>query len=125
MPASSGAAPGSAAIGGVARAGNRLRLARVVLEAGFPGDAVRAAYDALAAAIASLVSGEATPSHAALVAVTYRDLVPSGRLPAAVPAALARLHDLTTLEAQGVDVDPALAAEAVGEAEAWVQRIVE
>jgi len=42
-----------------------------------------------------------------------------------VPAALARLHDLTTLEAQGVDVDPALAAEAVGEAEAWVQRIVE
>lgn len=109
----------------MARAGNRLRLARVVLEAGFPGDAVRAAYDALAAAIASLVSGEATPSHAALVAVTYRDLVPSGRLPAAVPAALARLHDLTTLEAQGVDVDPALAAEAVGEAEAWVQRIVE
>jgi superfamily II DNA or RNA helicase len=123
-PASSGSAPGPAATGGAARAGNRLRLARVVLEAGFPGDAVRAAYDALAAAIASLVSGEATPGHAALVAVTYRDLVPSGRLPTAVPAALARLHDLTTLEAQGVNVDPALAAEAVGEAEAWVQRIV-
>ncbi|OYV97192.1 MAG: hypothetical protein B7Z68_04045 [Acidobacteria bacterium 21-70-11] len=123
-PASPGAAPGSAATGGAVRAGNRLRLARVVLDAGFPGDAIRAAYDALAAAIASLASVEATPSHAALVAMTYRNLVPSGRLPAAVPAALARLHDLTTLEVQGVDVDPALAADAVGEAEAWVQRIV-
>jgi hypothetical protein len=46
-----------------------------------------------------------------------------GGLAASVPGVLARLHDLTMLEAQGVDVDAALAREAVAEAESWVARL--
>jgi superfamily II DNA or RNA helicase len=106
-----------------APAQNRLRLARVVLDAGFFGDAVRAAYEALSAAVAGLSDGPRPPHHAALVALVYRDLLPRGRVPAAVPAALARLHDLSTLEQLGVPVDAALAREAVVEAEAWITQI--
>lgn len=106
-----------------APAQNRLRLARVVLEAGFFGDAVRAAYEALSAAVAGLADGARPPHHAALVALVYRDLLPRGMLPAAVPAALARLHDLSTLEQLGVAMDPALARAAVAEAEVWVTQI--
>ncbi len=102
---------------------NRLKLARVVLEAGFPGDAVRAAYEALAASISTLLEGPAPQGHAALVAQIYRDLLPAGRLAPAVPGALARLHDLTTLEAHGVEIDPQLAHEALEEAEHWVHRL--
>jgi hypothetical protein len=105
------------------RSRNRLRLARVVLEAGFPGDAVKASYEALAAAVSGMADTAPPTGHAALVAVMYRDLVPKGRLAAAVPGVLARLHDLTTLEAQGIDVDVALAQEAVAEAESWVERL--
>lgn len=106
------------------RASNRLRLAKVVLDAGFAGDAVRAAYEALAAAIAGLLpDGPPPASHAALVAAIYRDLFPAGRIAPAAPAALARLHDLTTLESQGVEVDTALAKAAVAEAEEWVGRL--
>ncbi|MEP7122046.1 MAG: DEAD/DEAH box helicase [Byssovorax sp.] len=106
-----------------APAQNRLRLARVVLSAGFFGDAVRAAYEALSAAVAGLAEGARPEHHAALVALVYRELLPRGRVPAAVPAALARLHDLSTLEQLGVPVDPALAREAVAEAEAWITRL--
>ncbi len=106
-----------------APAQNRLRLARVVLSAGFFGDAVRAAYEALSAAITGLAEGARPEHHAALVAILYRDLLPSGKVPAAVPAVLARLHDLSTLEQLGVPVDPALAKGAVEEAEGWVSQI--
>ena len=106
-----------------APAQNRLRLARVVLSAGFFGDAVRAAYEALSAAIAGLAESARPEHHAALVALLYRDLLPSGKVPAAVPAVLARLHDLSTLEQLGVPVDPALAKGAVEEAEGWVSQI--
>ena len=106
-----------------APAQNRLRLARVVLSAGFFGDAVRAAYEALSAAVAGLAEGARPEHHAALVALLYRDLLPSGKVPAAVPAVLARLHDLSTLEQLGVPVDPALAKGAVEEAEGWVSQI--
>jgi len=108
-----------------APAQNRLRLARVVLEAGFFGDAVRAAYEALSAAVAGLAEGARPEHHAALVALIYRDLLPSGKLPAAVPASLARLHDLSSLEQLGVAVDPGLARDAVVEAEAWVARLAD
>ena len=116
-------APAPAPIPGDRRDLNRLKLARVVLEAGFPGDAVRAAYEALAASITSLMEGPAPQGHAALVAQVYRELLPAGRLATAVPGVLARLHDLTTLEAHGVEVDPELAQEALGEVEHWVQRL--
>jgi hypothetical protein len=112
-----------AALADASRAQNRLRLARIVLESGFPDDAVRAAYEALAAAIRGLLGGAAPGGHAALVAAIYRDLSPRGLLPSAAHAALARLHDLSGLEAQGVEVDTALAAESVSEAEAWVVRL--
>jgi superfamily II DNA or RNA helicase len=106
-----------------APAQNRLRLARVVLDAGFFGDAVRAAYEALSAAVAGLAEGARPEHHAALVALLYRDLLPSGKVAAAVPATLARLHDLSSLEQLGVPVDPALAQGAVQEAEGWVSKI--
>jgi hypothetical protein len=108
---------------GPAQAANRLRLAHVVLDAGFHGEALRACYDALAAAIAGLVRDGAPQGHAAVVAAIYKELIPEGRLAPAAASALARLHDLTTLEGQGVDVPQALAAEAVAEAEQWVGRI--
>ena len=105
------------------RAHDRLRLARVVLEAGFPGDAVKAAYEALAAAIATLLPGGVPPSHEALVAEIYGDLVPAGKLALAVPGVLARLHDLGCLERMGVAVDPRLADEVMAEVSEWVGRI--
>jgi superfamily II DNA/RNA helicase len=108
-----------------ARADNRLRLARVVLEAGFPSDAAKAAYEALASSITCLLEDKHPTSHAALVAQIYRDLLPSGRLPLAAPGVLARLHDLTMLEAHGVDVDRVLAEQVVGEAGEWVQRLAD
>jgi superfamily II DNA or RNA helicase len=120
-PPVAGALPGGAAPR--ERAANRLRLARVVLDAGFAGDAVRAAYEALAAAIAALLDGVVPVGHTALVAAIYRDLIPAGRLPHAAPGALARLHDLTALGTAGVDVDTELARGAVAEAEAWIARL--
>ena len=119
------AAPGNGAgvDRGVSAARERLRLARVVLGAGFPADAARAAYEALARAIAGLLEELPQPGHAALVAAVYRELLPAGRLPAAAHAVLAMLHDLGSLEAQGVAVEADLAARAVEEAEQWVERI--
>jgi superfamily II DNA or RNA helicase len=105
------------------RADDRLRLARVVLDAGFAADAVTAAYDALAAAIASVAGEDKTMEHAALVARMYRELVPHGKIPAALAGVLARLRDLTLLRAEGVDLDRAIAGEAVAEAETWVARL--
>ena len=133
--ATAGAAEASAAVSpsasaessrgrrGAAYAHNRLQLARVVLDAGFTADAVRAAYDALASAVAGLVDGAAPESHAALVAAIYRDLLPAGRLAPAAHGVLARLHDLATLDSHGVDVDLMLAGAALGEAEEWVARL--
>ncbi len=109
----------------VERADNRLRLARVVLDAGFPADAVRASYEALAEAVRGLLDGDAPATHGALVAAVYKELIPAGRLPLAAHAALATLHDLTSLDAHGIEVDPALARQAVADAEAWVQRLAE
>jgi superfamily II DNA or RNA helicase len=108
---------------GMTQARERLRLARVVLDAGFPADAARAAYEALARAIAGLLDKPPQSGHAALVAAVYRDLLPAGRLPAGAHAALAMLHDLGSLDGQGVAVDADLASRAVDEAEQWVERL--
>ena len=120
-PAPPPAAPSSAA---PRRALDRMRLAQVVLEAGFPADAVKSAYDALAAAIGGLLDGDCPPTHEGLVAAIYRDLVPRGRLPLAAPGLLARLNDLASLGRMGVDVDPALAGEVLGEVQGWVGRLL-
>ncbi len=53
----------------------------------------------------------------------YRELAPKGLAPAGLHATLARLHDLTCLEAYGVPVDDAMAKETVAEAESWVARL--
>ncbi len=108
---------------GVSPAHERLRLARVVLEAGFPADAVRAAYDALAKATIALLDRAPPPGHTALIAAVYRDLLPVGRMPAGAHAALATLHDLGSLDLHGVAVDAGIAAQAVSDAEAWVARL--
>jgi hypothetical protein len=121
-PAPDGPASGPVARAGAGHALNRLALARVVLDAGFPADAVKAAYEALAAAIGGLLN-EAAPNHATLVAEIFRQLLPAGRLPSGAHATLARLHDLTLLEAHGVEVDAALAGAAVGEVGEWLARL--
>ncbi|WP_437951854.1 SNF2-related protein [Sorangium sp. So ce296] len=105
------------------KAAERLRLARVVLDAGFAADAARAAYEALAGTIAGMLQGPAPESHAALIAGVYRDLVPGGGLPVEAHAALARLHDLGTLARAGVPLDAALARSAVDEAATWIGRL--
>jgi superfamily II DNA or RNA helicase len=107
---------------GASHALNRLALARVVLDAGFPADAVKAAYESLAAAIGGLLS-EAPLNHATLVAAIFRQLLPAGQLPSGAHATLARLHDLTLLEAQGVEVDPGFAGAAVVEVGEWLARL--
>ncbi len=122
-PKSDQAAPASRAGRQKRRAQDRLRLATVVLEAGFPADAAKAAYDALAHAIASRLEDARPATHEALVAAVYRELLPSGKLAPAAPGVLARLHDLTTLETHGVEVDASLAAEVVAEAQGWVERL--
>jgi len=104
-------------------AAERLRFARVVLDAGFPTDAVHAAYDALAAAIRGLAGLPSDAPHATLVAAIYRDLGPAGRVPQAAHGVLARLHDLTSLGTHGGAIDAGLAAQSVTEAEHWVQRV--
>lgn len=95
----------------------------MVLAAGFPADAVRAGYEALAAAIAALLASPAAGGHAALVAAIYRELIPGGRLPHGAHEALAQLHDLTMLDAHGIEVDEGLARGAVTEAAQWVERL--
>jgi len=107
------------------RAHDRLRLAHVVLQAGFASDAVRAAYEGLAAAVRALLDEEspAALEYTALVAAIYRDLLPRGRLPPSAHLTLAKLHDLTALEAHGVPVDGSLATQAVREASEWVERL--
>jgi len=97
----------------------RLRLAHVVLEAGFAGDAVRASYEALAAALRAKLDAPIGESHAALVGAVYRTLLPSGQVPATLPGVLARVHDLTLLEEQGLTVDATLAAGVVEEVAAF------
>ena len=78
-----------------------------------------------AGAVRSLFSVAPAEGHAALIAAIYRELVPAGRAPPALHGALARLSDLTQLEAHGVAVDAALASEAVTEARSWVTRLGE
>jgi hypothetical protein len=105
------------------RARERLRLSRLVLDAGFRDDAVRAAYDALATAIGGLTEAGSVPGHAQLVAAIHRELLPAAKLPTAAAACLARLRDLTLLRDEGVEVAAESAREAVDEAETWVARI--
>lgn len=105
------------------RSQDRLRLAEVVLEAGFAGDAVKAVYEGLAAAIGDLLDPPGLRNHEELVGAIYRDLVPSGRIPLAAPGVLARIHDLASLERMGIDVDPGLARGALDEARDWIGRL--
>jgi hypothetical protein len=100
----------------------RLRLAHVVLAAGFPGDAVRAAYEAVAASLRARLEETIEDGHAALIAAVYGELLPSGAIPSTLPGALARIHDLCSLEEQGLSVDPDIAASAVEDARAWLER---
>jgi superfamily II DNA or RNA helicase len=106
-----------------ARAVDRLRLAHVVLDAGFPNDAARAAYEAVAAAIRDLAGSSAPTDHAGLVASIYRELLPAGRVPPGIHAVLARLHDLSALHAAGIELPVALAEEAIAEASAMVDKV--
>ncbi|MBX3264294.1 MAG: hypothetical protein KF782_31775, partial [Labilithrix sp.] len=100
----------------------RLRLAHVVLEAGFPGDAVRAAYEAVAASLRARLAAPIADGHPALVAAIYGELLPAGAIPSTLPAALARIHDLLLLEEHALPIDAGIAASAVEDARAWLER---
>ena len=101
---------------------NRLRLADVVLQAGFPNDAIRAAYEALSASLRSLLPNAIDDGHAPLVAALYRELVPSGRVNASIPSLFARLRDLMLLDGHAFAIEPSLATEAVRDVSAWITR---
>jgi hypothetical protein len=105
------------------RASERLRLAKVVFDAAFYADALRASYEAVASALGSLADGAPPANHQALVAVLYRDLLPNGKVPPAAHTTLARLHDLLSLDEHGVAIDQELARQAVEEAATWVERL--
>jgi superfamily II DNA or RNA helicase len=114
----------SASTGAPAFALQRMRLAHVVLDAGFPADAVRAAYEAMAACLRNRL---ATPTpeqagHTGLVAAVYRELLPAGLVPAAALALLARVHDLVAVAELGVDIDADVAASIVTDVREWVDR---
>jgi superfamily II DNA or RNA helicase len=116
----------------LARARERLRLASVVLDAGFPCDAARAAHQGLALALTVLLRheqgnppGNLARDHHGLVAALFRVLGAKGKLPPALHGTLARLHDLAALDEQGVHLDATLARDAVDEATRWVHRIEE
>ncbi|MCU0686614.1 MAG: hypothetical protein MUF34_30930, partial [Polyangiaceae bacterium] len=78
------------------RASERLRLAKVVFDAAFYADALRASYEAVASALGSLADGAPPANHQALVAV---------------------------LDEHGVAIDQELARQAVEEAATWVERL--
>jgi hypothetical protein len=101
----------------------RLRLARLVLDAGFPADALRAAYQALAGSFEAMLAEPPQGGHAGLVAAIYRDLLPAGKAPVGALSTLSLLQDLTRLDEHGVDVDAVSARAAVDDAEGWVSRL--
>lgn len=80
----------------------------------------RASYEAVAAALREVAGPGAPSDHAGLVATLYRDLLPSGAVPASAHALLARLHDLGALQAAGVELPAAVAEDALEEAAALV-----
>lgn len=100
----------------------RLRLAHVVLQAGFPGDAVAAAYEAVAASLRSRLHEPAGDDHTSLIAAIHRELLPRGAIPMTVCATLSKIHDLAGVAELGQAVDATLAAECVEEARAWLER---
>lgn len=119
-PAGSLGAPDPRATEAFAR--QRLRLAQVVLDAGFPADAVRAAYEAIAAALRARLDAPIADGHPALVAAIYRELLPSGAIPSTLPGVLAKIHDLLLLEEHALPIDATIAAAAVEDARAWLER---
>lgn len=62
-------------------------------------------------------------SDAQLVAAIFSKLLPGGCLPSGAHGSLAKLHDLSLLEAHGVVIDAASARAAFVEASEWVDRI--
>jgi hypothetical protein len=112
------------------RARERLRLATVALDAGFPCDAARAAHQGLAQALTVLLRHEQgnPPAHLArdhhgLVAALFRVLGAKGKLPPALHGTLARLHDLAALDDQGVHLEAGVARDALQETTRWLERI--
>ena len=99
------------------RPDQRLRLARIVLEAGFPEDALRAAYQALVGALVARTEGPPPAGHAGLVGLLYRDLLPHGLAPLGVAGLLAKLHDLCELDTQGITLPEALVVATLEETE--------
>jgi superfamily II DNA or RNA helicase len=102
------------------RPDQRLKLARIMLSAGFPEDALKAAYQALVGALTAKVDDPPPAGHAELVGLLYRDLLPNGRAPLATAGLLAKLHDLCGLDAQGIALPESLVSAAIEETEAAV-----
>ncbi len=100
----------------------RLRLARIVLDAGYPGDAARAAYEALGASLRWLLPPGAGSGYGDLLDAVCMHLVPSGTVPASMSATLARVHDLAEAAERGEAIDHGLVGRAVDETAEWIDR---
>lgn len=113
------------------RAQERMRLAAILLEANFPCDAARAAYQGLAHALTLWLRKEqgslpnSLREHRALVAALFQVPPIREKLPPALHATLARLHDMASLEEQGILLDSSIAREAISEVGPWIARIEE
>ena len=77
---------------------------------------------AMAASLRARLDAPIEEGHPSLVAAVYRELLPSGAIPSTLPGVLAKIHDLSSLEEHGLPVDPTIAAGAVEDARAWLER---
>lgn len=102
----------------------RLRLAELVLAAGFSHDALRASYEALAGALRGrLADPSVARDHLALVGAARRELLASGEASMATLAALAYLRDLCELAGAGEALGIEVAEAAIAEARVHVERL--
>ena len=76
----------------------------------------------MAASLRARLDAPIEEGHPALVAAVYRELLPSARSRRRSRECSPRFHDLSSLEEHGVPVDPPIAAGAVEDARAWLER---
>lgn len=96
---------------GLARAHDKLAVAKAVLAAGYPADAVSPAYYAVfhAAEAALLVEGDEPRSHEGLKSLFGLRFVKTGRLPEEMASILRELKD--ERESSDYSIFPAITAE--------------
>jgi uncharacterized protein (UPF0332 family) len=109
---------------GFARARDKLAVARHVLAAGYPADAVSPAYYAVfhAAEVVLLVEGDEPRSHEGLKSLFGLRFVKTGRLPEELASILRELKD--ERESSDYSIFPAITAEEGERAVASAERFI-